>query len=146
MFQCSRPLENCITSDNKNSLFQLILYNFGNATLREQSLYHSSSQNFTLGPSRTSNQRNLEKSSQPLLMDFYTLTPSVPNTGLVHQPLPPSPYFASITFLQRASLSIPYIHNHLPNKVELNCLSRQIPKPLFCIGIQTLAHSTRGIL
>ena len=64
----------------------------------------------------------------------------------MHQPLPPSPYFASITFLQRASLSVPYLHNCLPNKAKLSRPSRQIPKPPFFIGIQTLAHSIRGIL
>ena len=76
----------------------------------------------------------------------HTNTIGVLNTGLVHQPPTSSPYLALMTFLQRASLSVPYLHNHLPNKAELNLLSRRIPKPPFCTGIQTLAHSTRGTL
>ena len=58
-----------------------------------------------------------------------------PNTGLVHEPPLSSPYLASMTFLQREFLYIPYLHNHLPNKAKLNLLSRQIPKPPWLVTI-----------
>ena len=67
-------------------------------------------------------QRNLGKVKQPLLIDFHTLTPYVPDTGFVHQPPQPFPYFTSMTLLQMTFLSVPYLHNHLPSKAELNLL------------------------
>ena len=73
--QWGLPLEKHMTFDIEDSLARLMLYNYGNASLREQSLHYTSSQNFTLVPSPTSNRRNLEKADQLLLMDFHTLKP-----------------------------------------------------------------------
>ena len=84
--------------------------------LRVKSPHHTSSQNFTLVPSPTSYYRSLEKFNQFLVMNFYKLTPYTPDTNFVHQPPHSFPYFASTTLLQKASLSMPYFHNHLPNK------------------------------
>ena len=64
-------------------------------------------------------------------------------TFFVHQLPQTFPYFASITFLHKASVSMPYLHNHLPNKAELILLNRLIPSPPTCTSLQILAHFPR---
>ena len=54
------------------------------------------------------------------------------------------PYFASMTLIQRASLSVPYLHNHLPSKALLNLLKYLIPNLPFSIGLQTLNLFSQG--
>ncbi|KAL4637692.1 hypothetical protein ACB092_03G094800 [Castanea dentata] len=54
-------------------------------------------------------------------------------------------FHLSITLLQRAPLSVPYLHNHLPNNAKLNLLKRQIPNPPYCTGLQSLDYFTRGL-
>ena len=53
------------------------------------------------------------------------------------------PIFSSITLLHKASVSKPYLHNHLPNKAELKLPNHLIPNPPTCKGLQTLAQLTK---
>ena len=99
--------------------------------------------NFTLVPSPTSYCKSLEKFNQPLLINLQRLTPYALVTFFVHQPPQSFPYFPSITLLHNAFVSNPYLHNHLPNKVELKLLNHLIPSPPTCIGLQTLVYFTR---
>jgi hypothetical protein len=56
-----------------------------------------------------------KKTLHTLLICFHTPTPKGPSTSLEHQhPLIVS-YFASTTKHHKASLSVAYNHNHLPN-------------------------------
>ena len=55
----------------------------------------------------------------------------------LHQPPQSFPYFTSIILLHRASISMPYLHNHFPNKAKLKLLNRLIPNPPTCSGLQT---------
>ena len=79
-------------------------------------------------------------------MYLHRLTPKGLVTFFVHQPPQIFPYFASITLLHKASVSMPYLHNHFPSKVELKLLKRLIPNPSTRNGLQTLAYLTNCIL
>ena len=59
-------------------------------------------------------------------MHFQRLKPYGPETAFVHHPCHSLPYFASMTLLQRASLLVSYLHNHLPNKSCLTLLKHLI--------------------
>ncbi|KAL4650569.1 hypothetical protein ACB092_01G096600 [Castanea dentata] len=56
------------------------------------------------------------------------------------------PYFASIALLHKASISMPYLHNHFPSKAELKFPNRLKPNPPTCKGLHTLAQLTKCIL
>ena len=95
--------------------------------MRVQSPHHACSQDFTLVPSPTSCCRSFEKFNQSLLMNFLRLTPYALDSFRA-------------TLLHRASVSMPYLPYHLPNKAELKLLKRLIPSLPTCTGLQTLAH------
>ena len=85
---------------------------------------------------------DFEKADQPCLMVLQRLTPQGLETSFVHQPPQSFPYLASITRLQRWVVSLPYLHNHFPNKAWLKVLKFLIPKPPYCNGEQTWAQFT----
>ena len=70
------------------------------------------------------------------------ITPQTDTVGPSHQiSIPATPrntIFIPITCLQRASVSTPNQHNHLPNKSWLNTTSFLIPKPPQLTGRQRL--------
>ena len=142
--QNKTPLSNFISLATLTSLSQQNLNNSGQLTARDVSPHQQSCQIFTLDPSPISYRMWREKEGHPRLIFFHKPTPYGPLTGLVHQPSHSQPYFTSISCLQRASLSIQNLHSHFPSKTSLKILTFLIPKPPETMGVQTVAHLTKG--
>ncbi len=84
------------------------------------------------------------EANHSFLMFFQRHTPYGPKTSQVHHPPCVLPYLLSITCLQGASLSKPYLHSHFPIKARLNNLKFLIARPSKENGWHIRSELTNG--
>ena len=126
-----------VTHSPKASLKEAMEYSFGNDSLKDESPYHLSFQNFTFFPNPTLKPILVLNTCHLPLIAFHTPTQCPSLSTLEHQPPLVLP---TITHFQRGSLSLENLQDHLPKRASLRMDKSLMPKPPCCLSNQTIVH------